>query len=951
MLYVDQTLRFLANTIREGNTENLLDSVPTNLAELYEAILRRSLQSFSADTIRSLKSIVMWLTFSHQPLTLERLGLLAESTSLSSEQILSFVLRFFEVDVISKDTASLLGIEFTELFDDSIEISTENLFSGNSLRLQVKNRATEIFFSSTGPPHALRTNSISDAHRILFLSTVDIILKPKTGNQSLHEYAIEHSLRHWYEIVPEEHTKDEQIQVCRTFVLLISDQRYAEGLARHPRVQFLADIIFDEWEEVWASWSSHALKLNMTIEEIGYWQDVNGALYPLVTALVRCWLKTIDAGRAVRAWRLANDVRKTVRKTVRGEASLRSYGERDAVRLAGILGDQLDSQAHLAIGSVLALSDFYTPSAAIQEVRRALDNSRDAALRTRCYILLSSICIEAARWNDDSHEGGRLEDAVEYCKLILEGEGGTLLLPKTLEKSSSLQEMRAASDSKMRESLIAGNTESAENLALRASTRAEVLRIQGLVMKGLGKNIEAAESFCAARQLSTGIGPVQQLFDELLCLKENHVMMVDRLLSFSPIDRLRFVTGNSYVGEPGHTISIPPERMILPASVKSQKSNEVVKIYREIIKALDAEQAGAPVRVDLARILWRLRYNIKSQPYEGPTTTGEVVDEEHAFTGQGTIEDLEIKPNDETLEAGASDSRRFPKRNDQSLTASVFLQVKEAKFLLNQVLDSVSGERTYKLTDRDPLSVAISALLLMTDILLEEFRSSKKVEDKVQILLQAKELPRRKFIASQPLITDDTWSQYNTAVAHMLRKIGPMSEYEQVMTNIFDKAIAGLKDDTRYNDRVYLTSMSRIFMLEPSLHKFGEMLTAVEWDEGIYPCDGICIPVTVYDGNDSIEPCYQCLVCTNTKLCQRCYEIRVQWNRDPTIRSITDLDFCCPNGQYMRIPIGSWNEGGGYVYSNSSHGGDERIPTEPKQLTEYLKKVWKDAWEDIASAF
>ena len=454
----------------------------------------------------------------------------------------------------------------------------------------------------------------------------------------------------------------------------------------------------------------------------------------------------------------------------------------------------------------------------------------------------------------------------------------------------------------VQESVVPGKTDLVESLPSQQSTRAELLRVQGVAMKGIGKNAEAAESFLEARQLSTEMVPVQQLFDELFCLSGRPALMVDRLLSFSPLDRLRVMTGDSEVGDVGHTTTVPPWRLLLPASVKSEKTDGIVSMYRELIKALDAEQAGAPIRVDLARILWRLRGNIDSYTHAAQLT---IVNEDHAVIQQDTLFNLKSRPDDGNRKDGASSTGISPDLSSQSSAASSLLSVKEAKFLLNQVLDSLPPEGTYMLTDRDPLSVATSALLLMTDILMEEFRTTRKVEDKVQILLQAKELPRRRFIASQPLITDDIWSQYNTAVAHMLKKIGPMSEYEQVMTDMFDKAIAGLSDDTKFNDHVYRTSMSRIFMMEPSLHKSGEMLTVVGIDNGTYCCDGICLPFAWFDywESDADDTYYKCLICTNCRLCQSCYETCMQWNTDPKTKLGTGFDFCCPNGQYIRNPV------------------------------------------------
>lgn len=538
-------LRFVANGAREGKFQDLLDSMPTDLAGLYEIILQRSLQSFPPDSVPCLKSILTWLTVSYHPLTLKRLDLLAKSAGLSSEQILSFVLQFFEIDIISKDTVSLLGIGFAELFEDSMETLTEDSMAKNSLRLQVRNRATEIFFSNADPRHNLLT-SFSDAHRRVFLDTVSIILQEKPSDKSLYEYSVEHSLIHWFNIVPEQHTKEEQLEICNAFFRLIGNDCFAEGLARHPYCQNLGQIISWGWKEKWDSWSMLALELEMTSELAEYWQDRYAELYPLLTALIRCWLRSIDATIAVKAWRWAIDVK----GDIRGRKSLESYDTWDIRGLADILGEERDSYAHLAIASVFATTTIRKPSSAIQELRAALDKCRNAALRTRCYIQLVSVCVEVERKNYGT-EGGRWEDAVKYCKSILEGEQ-TSLSPKTLDESSNSQRI------KEQDTFLPDKTDSVENMSLQPSTRAEVLCLQGLAMKKLGMNTEAARSFWDARQLRTEILPAEYLSHELLCLQENPVLMIDRLLGFSYVERLRFLTDDFYVGEPGHTIKIPP---------------------------------------------------------------------------------------------------------------------------------------------------------------------------------------------------------------------------------------------------------------------------------------------------------------------------------------------------------------------------------------------------------
>lgn len=149
---------------------------------------------------------------------------------------------------------------------------------------------------------------------------------------------------------------EEQIEVCSKFVLLISDHRYAGGLVKHPRVRELKDVAFPESEKVWANWSSHALKLNLAPEAIEYWQDPGKALYPLSTALVQYWLKTLGVGKAIKAWRWAESI----------------YGDGDAFRQASNLGGELDSQAYFAIALVLALDENNQMNSAVDQLQGAL---------------------------------------------------------------------------------------------------------------------------------------------------------------------------------------------------------------------------------------------------------------------------------------------------------------------------------------------------------------------------------------------------------------------------------------------------------------------------------------------------------------------------------------------------------------------------------------------------
>lgn len=883
---MDQILLLLASMAREGSIQGLLDSMPVDLAALHEIILKRSQRSLSSASLQSLKSVIAWLVCSFQPLTLEWLNIIASSVEdFSGEFILSMFSQFFEVDYTLEGTTSHLPMGVATLFEESTYTPTENLPSDDSLRLKVRNRAIQVFFCSATPMRDLRTSK-SDAHRRIFLDMVDIILQRRTSNKSLYQFSIEHSLKHWYYIIPGMHTHKEQDGVRRAFNDLISDDRYIEGLMDHPGLHCIEQITLEGWQQKWRSWSGLGPEHSESPKTPEYWHDSGGAVYPFVKAFVRHWLQSTDVERAIKACRWADNIKywvniKYLRRNPAETYDIpRTACQWEPLQLAGILNTKLDGRAHFAIGLVLAHDRTDNRHSAINEFLLVLHSCRDGLLQKQCYIQLASICLEKQDWSG----------AVEYCESALDSEQATMR-QNVAQTGLDPQAVAAGPDNESQKSLIVSEAKIDDNITKTRLIRIELLRIQGAAMRGLGMNIRAATSFCEARQLqlNTEIVPAKHLFAELLCLQEDPASMIDRLLSFRSIDQFNLLTSDSK--DLSQRANIPPTRVILPASINSQRKDEVIQLYQELIKALNAEQAGAPVKVDLARMLWQLRHEIK-----------------------------------------------------------------DVKSLLDQVLDSIAEPKRYKLTNRLPTEVAGSALLLMTDILLEEFGSSKRVDDKRQILLEAKELPRRSFLASQPLIDDSIWSPYSIAVAHMLRKIGPLSEYEQVLNEIYKRAREGLTDDTKSNDSMYLRSLSRILMTMPSLRELGGVLYAqrlfdVASDDAsvMNYCCGICSPVLIFDDSNLEEPQYECLICANSRLCQSCFETRMQWNADPTTNPVTRLSFCCPYGQYIRVPVKK-SRGVKDECSLPDNLQEEAQSTETKlaQLMQDIDVAWKKAWEDLS---
>ena len=76
----------------------------------------------------------------------------------------------------------------------------------------------------------------------------------------------------------------------------------------------------------------------------------------------------------------------------------------------------------------------------------------------------------------------------------------------------------------------------------------------------------------------------------------------------------------------------------------------------------------------------------------------------------------------------------------------------------------------------------------------------------------------------------------------------------------------------------------------------------------------------------------------------------MRWNADSISKTITDLDFCRPNGQYIRVPMEALCSAkkGTLEFAASEEKG-EAYTIEFSQLIEDIKVAWEKAWEDFAS--
>lgn len=87
---------------------------------------------------------------------------------------------------------------------------------------------------------------------------------------------------------------------------------------------------------------------------------------------------------------------------------------------------------------------------------------------------------------------------------------------------------------------------------------------------------------------------------------------------------------------------------------------------------------------------------------------------------------------------------------------------------------------------------------------------------------------------------------------------------------------------------------------------------------------------------------YTCLVCTESILCETCYDLRIKLNTEGQPQTEKVLPFCCANGKYVKAPAEGW-EG---VTNARIYLQGER-PVHFDAFLEHVKIRWEGAWQQF----
>ncbi|KAJ7620610.1 hypothetical protein DFH06DRAFT_68426 [Mycena polygramma] len=300
-----------------------------------------------------------------------------------------------------------------------------------------------------------------------------------------------------------------------------------------------------------------------------------------------------------------------------------------------------------------------------------------------------------------------------------------------------------------------------------------------------------------------------------------------------------------------------------------------------------------------------------------------------------------------------------------------------ARATLDGILDSTTTGKLYAFTDEEPAFILPKAVNFAIVIIYEQFRSTGDRQRKAQLLSEARGLRERPLAQSTRLL--ETMLTHHTVVlARMVRKMGPMSEFQDLLDKAFQVCYTALFDNVIWNDDLTLPLMAEVLWnLDPDgLAKeacimfsavFSELNVGGDAsnrgaDEGSaiastadhggeneeshesptihgdlayisYICDGCDIPLTCWS-----EPMYMCVFCGDTGLCDPCFQRRKQWNEGA--KRTTGTSYCGRDHSYIKGPIDGRR---GITNGVMSIEGEEPVPF--KKWLEELVKKWEDTWE------
>ncbi|KAM3425267.1 hypothetical protein BST61_g7215 [Cercospora zeina] len=153
-----------------------------------------------------------------------------------------------------------------------------------------------------------------------------------------------------------------------------------------------------------------------------------------------------------------------------------------------------------------------------------------------------------------------------------------------------------------------------------------------------------------------------------------------------------------------------------------------------------------------------------------------------------------------------------------------------AKALLDENLDTTSDGYPLKFTEEDPSTTLVEAVLLMTDIILEQYRVSSDRVVKAQLFDEIRGLTSRPLATSVAASKSDL-NHHTVVVSKMARKMGTAEEFQTTLQSAFDACYEALVDNVGWNDWLNLINMASVVSQLDGLEREAKILVSAQFSE------------------------------------------------------------------------------------------------------------------------
>lgn len=296
--------------------------------------------------------------------------------------------------------------------------------------------------------------------------------------------------------------------------------------------------------------------------------------------------------------------------------------------------------------------------------------------------------------------------------------------------------------------------------------------------------------------------------------------------------------------------------------------------------------------------------------------------------------------------------------------------------VLDSTRNSNNGD-TYRFTNEDPAWVMYCALCAMTDLIYEQFRATSDKATKAKLFEEAKGLMSRPL--SRTVTLQASWQvHYIVTLARMARKLGPLHEFQDLLSKGFDATVEALMDDVAWNDEQNLDLLSKVLSCMDGLEREAQIALSARFSDLEPENESTADSDDEDNGSSSVDSdeededddplpedegdltgdstgcaaprcdvswrawkgrkIYQCVYCWVTILCESCYEKRMRYNDGVTIPP--GDNFCGKNHKYLRSIDGWKGVKNGMVLID----GEEPFAFKD-WLKELKEKKWPEAWE------